>query len=393
MHPFLLPALLAGSVASMFLVLRGAPLPPAPLLGLLAVAFVAPLRTPRWATLLAVLAGGILVGSLRAQTALRHERSARETAAALVHDPSTDAPLWIGTVLDGARPVEPPTRVRLRVHSVRFADGTTVQHHGTWAVTRIESGPLLAPGDRVALRAVRLPDRGALHPWTWDPAAAQRVRGVVGTLRATGEPVLLSGVPSWRALPDRARQRVERALFDGLSPETAGVAVAMVTGTRDAIPAATRTLFADTGAAHVLAVSGMHLALLSAALFGAVERGLRWIPRLCARWESRRIAAWGMVPCVVAYVVFTGAPVSAVRAGLMAGLVFLAIGLGRPSGSRHGLLLATWVLLLWNPWWLFDAGFQLSVTATFALVFLAPLPPPRSGTRMGAKPAESPTGG
>jgi len=122
--------------------------------------------------------------------------------------------------------------------------------------------------------------------------------------------------------------------------------------------------FSRTGTSHTLAVSGYNVTIVAAFLMWA---GI-WIGLWRGQVFSFALAG------IVLFVLMTGAPSSAVRAGIMGSLVIWAMKEGRLANSTNAILLAAGAMLAINPLLLrYDAGFQLSFLATLGIVYLSPL--------------------
>ena len=172
-------------------------------------------------------------------------------------------------------------------------------------------------------------------------------------------------------------RRTDRALGYGLRPEEAAVVRGMVLGDRSLIPEPLEEAFRRSGITHILAISGQHVAVLTAAVY-LVFRALA-VP------AAARVAGTGAV--IWLYILIAGAPPSAIRAGVAASLVLLGTLLGRPVSPLHlaGCMLV--VVLAYNPLLLYNTGFQLSVAAVLGILLLrrpledllrrSPLRPPR----------------
>lgn len=244
--------------------------------------------------------------------------------------------------------------------------------HGGWVPTR---------NDVVMLRARFRPSGGPLHEFAFDPVAHARVSGVAAYGVARSELVLVSLGRGPRAAIDRLRVRLERSLMTRLAPREAGVLLAIVTGDKSRLDPELRAAFAANGAAHVLAVSGLHLGILCVGVFAVLRRVVGLSPVVSSAIGAERAAAAVTLPLVLAYVLLTGAPASAVRAGLMASIVLIGVMNDRRASSVHALCAAVLTMLVTNPFWLFDVGFQLSVAATGSLI----LTPTRSAPGVAAK--------
>ena len=136
---------------------------------------------------------------------------------------------------------------------------------------------------------------------------------------------------------------------------------ALLFGRRDALPRPVQQALRRLGLAHLFAVSGLHVALLAGGAFLA-----------CAPFP-RRIRAIVATVVVALYVVLTGARPSVLRAGLMAFIAVLSLGLRRPTASVQSLAGAVIIMILHSPTLVADVGFQLTVAATAGIVLLTPL--------------------
>jgi competence protein ComEC len=135
----------------------------------------------------------------------------------------------------------------------------------------------------------------------------------------------------------------------------------MLLGEKQDLPKSVRTAFADTGLAHILAVSGLHVGILVGIcilLFSVVglSRG---------RWYVLIIL--GII--IFLYVGITGFRPSAIRAGLMAFLASFGFYLERRHEALNGVFVAGIIILLFSPFALFEIGFQLSFAAAIAIIF------------------------
>lgn len=206
---------------------------------------------------------------------------------------------------------------------------------GPWiSVPDAREGPL--PGTRV--RALGRMEPGGRVIRVGGPA------GLVVTQR--------TGTFHVPALVERARRSARERLGCGLRPRTANMLRALVLG--DRLSSGTRERMAQTGTLHFFAVSGLHLALLAAALtrmFG---------PR--ARW---------LLPALVTYAAISGFRTPVGRALLMVASVVGARAFRRPHRALPHLLLAATIILTLHPRALTSAGFLLSFSAYAGIVGIA----------------------
>lgn len=154
---------------------------------------------------------------------------------------------------------------------------------------------------------------------------------------------------SARATAARWRHRAARRLDERLPPDAAALARALTLADRGGLPDALTRRFARAGLAHLLAISGLHVGVLAAAA--------AWLFGLLLPTGSRHVAAAGLTG---AYVLWIGAPPSAVRASLLfAGWAFSRLR-GSPVRTSDLLGAAAAVALLADPMTALGPGFQLS---------------------------------
>ncbi|MFZ4752595.1 MAG: ComEC/Rec2 family competence protein [Chitinophagaceae bacterium] len=144
-----------------------------------------------------------------------------------------------------------------------------------------------------------------------------------------------------------------------------GMAEALLIGYRKNIDAELWDSYSRTGLAHIIAISGMHMAIF----YVGLQRLLMLIPIFARKKrESVILALLGMWM----FAILTGLPPSVLRAAVM----FTFIGIGacqkREMNVFNNLCASAFCLLLWNPNWLFDIGFQLSYLAVLSLVIFYP---------------------
>ena len=156
-----------------------------------------------------------------------------------------------------------------------------------------------------------------------------------------------------------------------LGPETGGVAAAMTTGHEAWLRQADLDAMRDSGLAHILSISGLHMAIVGGFVFFAVRLAVAAWPWLALRAPGKKIAAGAGLVAVAAYLVISGGPPPAERAATTASIAFLAILLDRRAISMNALAVAAFVVLGTRPESVVQPGFQMSFAATAALVALA----------------------
>ncbi|MCE3295310.1 MAG: ComEC/Rec2-related protein [Crocinitomicaceae bacterium] len=164
----------------------------------------------------------------------------------------------------------------------------------------------------------------------------------------------------------RLRNYFSAILDKHLSGDELGVAKALILGDRSSLDAEITGKFGNTGAMHILAVSGLHVGILIQILtsfFG-----------LFKRWISKNRAILISLAIVWIYSLLTGFSASVVRSVVMFSLLVGSQLLERNYNNYNVLAFSAVVILVWNPHFLFDIGFQLSYLAMLGIfMFYKPL--------------------
>jgi len=144
-----------------------------------------------------------------------------------------------------------------------------------------------------------------------------------------------------------------------------GIATALILGIKDYLPEDIKTTYANTGTMHVLAVSGLHVALLF------------WILNLLVgRWSERKgfkvLSFLLLLGIIWLYGFVTALSASVLRAVVMFSLISFAKTFRKQANMYNTLAAAAFILLLYNPYFLLDVGFQLSFLAVVGIVYFQP---------------------
>ncbi len=239
---------------------------------------------------------------------------------------------------------------------------------------RVPAGDIARPGQMVELRGRLFPPAGPVMPGGYDFS----YRAFYSQIGATGfgygpSKVLASdNTPltiQARALVQNLREGIADKIKTvmGQGPETALV-VALLVGDRSGITEVQEEALRAAGLAHILAISGLHMALFAGGAFGAVLLLLSLFQPLALRWPIHKWAAATALCAAVGYLLISGAAVATQRSFVMIGLVFLGVLVGRRGLTLRSVALAGFLLLLISPERLFFPGFQMSFSAVICLV-------------------------
>ena len=158
------------------------------------------------------------------------------------------------------------------------------------------------------------------------------------------------------------RQGLVRSIYESvLDEETAGILTAICTGDRSGLTEDTKTLYQSSGIAHILAVSGLHISLIGMTIFRLIRKRFRF-----------GISAMVSGFLMLCFCIMSSASASSVRATIMFAVQIGAIWLGKSYDMICSLSLAAILLLVTNPWYISNSGFQLSFAALAAAAFVTP---------------------
>ena len=253
--------------------------------------------------------------------------------------------------LDRVAPDAVPARVRVSLH-------------GT-----VPARPFL-PGERVMMTGHLSPPTGPAEPGGYDfrRHAWFAALGAVGYTRTPTLRAAAAQVGDWRTAIFKARMAVSRGVQAALPDQTGAFAAAILSGDRSGIGQEVLDDLRDANLAHLLAISGLHMGLLTGVVFAALRLALVLVPAVGLRWPTKKIAAGGALSVGAVYLVLSGGNVATERAFVMVGVMLLAVMLGRRALTLRAVAIAAVIVLVLQPEALGGPGFQMSFAATVALV-------------------------
>ena len=228
----------------------------------------------------------------------------------------------------------------------------------------------IVPGDHLILTGHLSPPSGPAEPGGFDFQRHAWFEGL-GGVGYTRTPVLRLAPPDRAGLGLRIfalRMAVSQAVQDAMPGETGAFAAAIMTGDRAAMGQDTLRDLRGANLAHLLAISGLHMGLLTGFVFAALRYGLVLIPGIGLRWPVKKIAALAALAVGGFYLVLSGGNVATERAFIMVAVIFVAVLLDRRALTLRAVAIAAIIVLVWQPEALVGPGFQMSFAATTALV-------------------------
>ncbi len=242
-----------------------------------------------------------------------------------------------------------PQRIRLSVHS--------------------QVGPI-APGQRIMTTAHLSPPQGPVEPGGFDFRRHAWFQGL-GAVGYTRVPVMTIAPPQDAVKGVRVtaiRMAISDHVRAHLPGEVGGFAAAVTTGDRSGMGQDTLDALRASNLAHLLAISGLHMGLLTGFVFMVCRVGLSAIPALALRVPVRKLAAGCALLAAVIYLMLSGGNVATERAFVMVSVMFGAVLIDRRAISLRAVAVAALIVLTLRPETLLSPGFQMSFAATTALV-------------------------
>lgn len=219
---------------------------------------------------------------------------------------------------------------------------------------------------------VRLrPPSGPAYPGGYDFAFGNFFSRIGATGFALGPP----DPPTAETAPQTLTQRVVRLriavserIRDSIGGAEGAVATALVTGDRAGIPDDVEEWLRATGLSHVLSISGLHMALVAGFTMTLVRGLLAAIPWCALALPVKKIAAVAALAVSSFYLLLSGSNVASDRSFIMLSIVLVAVLFDRPALTLRNVALAAIIVLALEPHSLLTASFQMSFSATAALV-------------------------
>ena len=255
--------------------------------------------------------------------------------------------------IDRLAPADWPNRVRISVSS---------------------KAPMPLSGEAVRVRARLTPLPEPVAPGAFDFARKAWFAGLGGVGFSMGAPVKIEAPPHFPArlwittAIERWRLTLAARIRTALPGQTGDIATALIIGERSAIAPSILDSLRNSGLAHLLAISGMHMAMIAGALFWLLRAGLALFPRLALVYPIKKWAAALALIGAAFYLVISGGSLATQRAFLMISILFLAIMLDRPALTLRNVAIAAILILAAFPESIVDVSFQMSFAAVVALV-------------------------
>lgn len=258
-------------------------------------------------------------------------------------------------------------------------DVNYIEHSGTWHHTQGKTilyinGDSFEPpeiGRNIFLRTTFAFPSPPMNPGEFDYKMHLEHKNIFHVANVHSNQIALCPILgdniSFVQLGAKIRSKIVSVLrTSGLSHQAFSICSALLIGYDDEIEAQTIQSFSHSGTLHILSVSGMHTGILYAALlflFSLFDKHNRFLNWQCII----------MLSCLAFFVFVTGISPSVLRAAIMLSLIIIGKTFYKQGNSLNTLLFSAFIILLVNPYLIFDAGFLLSYFAVLGIIILLPL--------------------
>jgi competence protein ComEC len=240
----------------------------------------------------------------------------------------------------------------------------------------VKKGTAPAVGSYVSLKARLSPPLQPLRPGGYDFARDLYFHGIGASGFATG-PITIEPPPESPGLALRLATMVEgirdtvdariRAVAKG---DAGSIASALLTGKRDALSQSVNDAMYISSLAHVLSISGYHMAVVAGVVFFVVRALLALVPGFALRRPIKKWAAFAALVMATFYLVLSGAEVATQRSYFMTAIVLVGVMADRPTLTFRSISVAALVVMVFAPEAVVHPSFQMSFAATLALIAL-----------------------
>jgi competence protein ComEC len=267
------------------------------------------------------------------------------------------------------------TRARLTLDNLTVEDLAADRTPARIRITVIADRGTIAPGDEIDVLA-----RLGRPPEPVMPGARNMRRelyfdGIGATGFSYGRATRIETPVQEEFAPQRLFHGIERVRLDlaqrfaqTLPGDTGALAATLLVGKRDGLSEESYEALRRAGLAHLLAISGMHMAMMTLSAIAVINLLLALHPSVSAAQGTLRWAALAGLVIASGYLMLSGASTATQRAFIMIVIVLVAMMVGRRALTIRGVAFAALIVLLIHPESILGPSFQMSFAATLALV-------------------------
>ena len=298
--------------------------------------------------------------------------AAMQLKSSLVERPVLEK-IWIGELYGRITNVE-----NLAARDIVRLELETGGHAGLPPKIRINLSteqyrPDFLPGAIILLRARLMPPAGPALPGGYDFARRAWFSGIGATGSALGE-VKLYKSSETKPFLNSARASLSEHIHAKMTAASGPIGAALVTGEQGTIAVDDAQAMRNSGMAHLLSISGLHVTAVVGATFFLVSRLLALFGWLALRISVPLVAAGSAALVAIGYTLLTGSEVPTIRSCVAALVILVALATGRDALSLRLLACGALFILLFWPEALAGPSFQLSFAAVTTIIVLHDLP-------------------
>ncbi len=227
----------------------------------------------------------------------------------------------------------------------------------------------LIPGTRIHVNAILDPIYSKSFRNAYDFRMQSYFNGISARGYIVGQPIVQNiSKNKLYKLKEKIRFIINQKINDVISNKEGGIVQALITGNKSVIDKNVRQSFADSGIAHLLAISGLHVGIIGGFFFILFRILLCCFPFIALNFSTKKIAAILSICFVFLYLKISGESVPAVRAFIMHSIIVVAVLLDRKALSMRSVAIAATLVLLHSPEAILFPSFQMSFSAVAALI-------------------------
>ena len=167
---------------------------------------------------------------------------------------------------------------------------------------------------------------------------------------------------------ENIRNKIQEYLASSMNYRNSQISSALIIGKKDGIDQFTIKSIRDSGLAHLLAISGLHMSIVAGIFFISIRSMLIFINNQFISIHGKKIAALITIFATFSYLLISGSPVSAQRAFIMLSVIFIAILFNKNSLNTRSIAISATIILLLQPESILKPGFQMSFSAVLSLI-------------------------
>ena len=239
-------------------------------------------------------------------------------------------------------------------------------------LTARENAPSFVLNQNITGRARVGPASGPAYPGGYDFGFQNWFNGIGGSGFFLGSPkkasLQIKTAASFSSAIAELRFNVGQLIRLSLSGDSGGLAAALIVGDRSGISKSMAEDLRKSGLAHILAISGLHMALISATVILGLRALFSFAPAIVLHKPVKKWASCAALCVSAIYLLLSGAGVSTQRAFIMISIMLLAVLFDRRALTMRNVAIAALVVLIIAPQAVLSPGFQMSFSAVAALI-------------------------